>query len=277
MKIQSTANGISMPSLDAPQSKSPSNMPSEASPRIAHAPDLQRGALPKAPFRDRDSRTVHHVSSPGLRLRAKLPVGGACASAPSDRSQRVGHAPFEQASALAQVGELRAACVVFSAAWLHSITNESMTDHGRMEHFTQVHTLEGISAQQQGYRQHELAIRGQGRPYSEWFAPAFQHYGVRLGADVVVDVMSHEEQAMQTLANMFAQANSSHVFVIMRTNGDNHAIATHQSGNHVHVFDPNHGEYRLRHSELKDGLRSIIQAYSSRFPVPELRVLPAYP
>ncbi|WP_412770601.1 YopT-type cysteine protease domain-containing protein, partial [Ralstonia solanacearum] len=39
----------------------------------------------------------------------------------------------------------------------------------------------------------------------------------------------------------------------MRTNGDNHAIATHQSGNHVHVFDPNHGEYRLCRSELKDG------------------------
>ncbi len=248
---------------------------SEASPRITHAPNLQRGALPKAPFLD--SRTVHHVSSPGLRLRAKLPVGGACASAPSDRSQRVSHAPFEQASALAQVGELRAACVVFSAAWLHSIANVSLTNHGRMEHFTQVETLEGISAQQRGYRQHELAIRGQGRPYSEWFAPAFQHYGVGLGTDVVVDVMSHEEQAMQNLANMFAQANSSHVFVIMRTNGDNHAIATHQSGNHVHVFDPNHGEYRLRRSELKDGLRSIIQAYSSRFPVPELRVIPAYP
>lgn len=146
-----------------------------------------------------------------------------------------------------------------------------------MEHFSQLQTLEGISAQQQGYRQHELAIRGQGRPYSEWFAPAFQHYGVRLGADVVVDVISHEEQAMQTLANMFAQANASHVVVIMRINGDNHAIATHQSGNHVHVFDPNHGEYRLRHAELKDGLRSIIQAYSDRFPVPELRVLPAYP
>ncbi|WP_235809933.1 YopT-type cysteine protease domain-containing protein [Pseudomonas syringae group genomosp. 3] len=77
------------------------------------------------------------------------------------------------------------------------------------------------------------------------------------------------------MASTLREANSSHILVIVRANGDNYSIATHCTGRKSHVFDPNHGEYCFKAGTgtIKESMRNIIQAYSSRFPVPEVYVL----
>lgn len=209
------------------------------------------------------------LSNLTTRLASDLHVGGASSSRAS------GHVPFNQVEALQQASEQRAACVPFSAAWLDQTSNSSRNARGRMEFLSRADTVSRISDLQSSYRTRELAIRSRSSQFSEWFQPTFSEFGITLGNDRVLDVISEEDRTMRELASSLSERGSSHIMVIRRTNGDDHAIAAHQSGNSVRIFDPNHGEYKFRRSELSDGLRSVIQAYSSRVPVPEVRLIRA--
>ncbi|WP_259639877.1 YopT-type cysteine protease domain-containing protein [Pseudomonas syringae group genomosp. 3] len=214
---------------------------------------------------------VSNRSAPVIEYTTQTTIGGCSGSSAS----HIKEIPFNQESELSRVGDQRAACVVFTAAWLDRIRHYAHSGEARIDHMRHRGTLEDIAGRQQIYRNHE--INNPRTPYNILFSPTFRNYSLQLSPARVLDIVSDEDQAMETMANTLREANSSHVLVVVRANGDNHAIATHSTGNKLHVFDPNHGEYSFRSDigTVKESMREIIQAYSSRFPVPEIHVLPA--
>ncbi|KPW54392.1 MULTISPECIES: YopT-type cysteine protease domain-containing protein [Pseudomonas syringae group] len=213
---------------------------------------------------------VSNTLQPAVEHTTQATIGG-CSSSTASRIKEI---PFKQADELARVGDQRAACVVLTAAWLDRVRHHSQPAEARIDHMRHRATLEQVAERQQTYRNHE--INNPRTPYEILFSPTFRDYSLRLSNARILDIMSDEEQAMGSMANTLRDPNSSHVLVIVRMNGDNHAIATHCTGNKLHVFDPNHGEYSFKADTgtVEENMRDIIQAYSSRFPVPEIHILP---
>lgn len=170
---------------------------------------------------------------------------------------------------------VNAACVPYSAAWLHQISNKSGDASSRMNFLSQDSTVTSITTLQQSYRAHELEIRGHASQFTARFQPTFDNFGISLRGETVFDVSAVEDSTMNEIAAALSEKNSSHVIVIRRTDGDDHLIAFHQSGSSVKLFDPNNGEFKLKKSEVANGIRNVINAYSQRVPVPELRVIKA--
>ncbi|WP_080271767.1 YopT-type cysteine protease domain-containing protein [Pseudomonas syringae] len=213
---------------------------------------------------------VSNTPQPAIEHTTQTTIGG-CSSSSAAGIKEI---PFNQENELSRVGDQRAACVVFTAAWLDRIRHYPHTGENRIDHLRHRSTLENVATRQQTYRNHE--INNPRTPYNTLFSPTFRDYSLRLSPAHVLDIISDENQAMDTMASTLREANSSHILVIVRANGDNHAIATHCTGRKLHVFDPNHGEYSFKADTgtIKESMRDIIQAYSSRFPVPEIHVLP---
>lgn len=170
---------------------------------------------------------------------------------------------------------VNAACVPYSALWLHQISNKSGDASSRMNFLSQDSTVTSITTLQQSYRAYELEVRGRASQFTDRFQPTFDNFGISLRGETVFDVSAVEDSTMNEIAAALSEKNSSHVIVIRRTDGDDHLIAIHQSGSSVKLFDPNNGEFKLKKSEVANAIRNVINAYSQRVPVPELRLIKA--
>ncbi|MCV9877408.1 YopT-type cysteine protease domain-containing protein [Brenneria izbisi] len=198
-------------------------------------------------------------------------VGGCTTS----QSREVRNAPFDQTSELSRVGDLRSGCVVFSAAWLDRIKNYNGEADSRMNYLRRVEVLQTVDTLQRSYRNREVNNRGSS--FENLFQPTFQRFDLNLTNRGFMNVIGNEDGAMRNLANYLSEPGESHVLVLIRTNGDHHAIATHQEAGKLYIFDPNEGESTVnsRESTVKSTLRNIIQNYSYRVPVPEVHLLRA--
>ena len=206
---------------------------------------------------------------------ARETVGGCAVSKPSVTESADTRAVFAQQEELAKVGDLQKGCVVFSAVWLDRIRNYSGEPGSRINHLSRIEVLENVDNLQRCYQRREEQNRKSA--FDDLFQPTFNHFGMNLTNRGFMDVISSQDSALTNLAHHLSESGKSHVLVLIRMDGDHHAIATHQEAGRLHIFDPNSGESVMsaRDREVKQALQDIIQNYSYRVPLPEVHLLQA--
>lgn len=183
------------------------------------------------------------------------------------------HAAFDQKVIFQTNSYGGTASVPYSAAWLSQISQNKRTARWRMQYLSREDIVDQIYALQKRYRAQELAFRPKAVAFKTWFQPTFKTFDISLGQEKIIKMSSFNDKSAKALASFLCEQGASYIMVIRRPMGDDYTVAFHQSGYAVHLFDPNHGEYRFRCTELSEGLQSLIAAHSQQISVPEIRLI----
>lgn len=183
------------------------------------------------------------------------------------------HSAFDQKAILQHNSYGGTASVPYSAAWLSQISQNKRTARWRMQYLSREEIVDQVYALQKRYRAQELAFRPKAVAFKTWFQPTFKTFEISLGQEKIIKMSSFNDKSAKALASFLCEEGASYIMVIRHPMGDDYTIAFHQSGYSVHLFDPNHGEYRFRCTELSEGLQSLIAAHSQQISVPEIRLI----